>query len=96
MRRFDFIVSFVCCALLGYFAWHAYTGPGGYPYQERLERQVAELQAKFDDLQRDRIQFEHRVRLLRPETIDPDMLDEFARRKLEMVNPGDIVAFTDR
>jgi len=93
MRRFDFVVTCVCCALLGYFAWHAYKGPRGYPYQERLERQVAELQDKFDTLQRDRVRFEHRVSLLRPETIDPDMLDEFARRKLEMVDPMDLVAF---
>ena len=34
MRRFDFVVTCVCCALLGYFGWHAYKGPRGFPYRD--------------------------------------------------------------
>ncbi len=94
MRRFDFIVTCACCALLGYFAWHAWKGPRGYPYQEGLERRMAGLETKFGDLQQRRVRLEHRVGLLRPESIDPDVLDELARAKLDMSKPGDVVAFT--
>jgi cell division protein FtsB len=96
MRRFDFVVSCVCCALLGYFAWHAWKGPRGYPYQEQLRQQVAMLQDKFDERQQARVRLEHKVGLLRPESIDPDLLDELARGQLQMANPGDVVAFTSR
>lgn len=94
MRRFDLAVSCVCLALLGYFAWHAWEGPRGYPYQERLQQEVASLQARFDEQQQKRIRLEHRVALMRPESIDPDMLDELARTRLEMVAPGDVIALT--
>ena len=94
MRRFDFIVTCACFALLGYFAWHAWKCPRGYPYVEGLDRELASLGTKFDDLQQKRVRIEHRVGLLRPESIDPDVLDELARGRLDMSKPGDIVAFT--
>ena len=96
MRRFDFVVTCVCCALLGYFGWHAYKGPRGFPYQESLELKVASLQAKFEGLQAEREKLEDKVSLLRPESIDPDLLDELARGKLELAKPTDVVAFTSR
>ncbi len=94
MRRFDLAVSCVCCALLGYFAWHAWKGPRGYPYQQGLSDQLAMLQQKYETLEAQRIRQEAKVTLLRPESIDPDLLDEMARKNLEMARPGDIVAFT--
>ena len=96
MRRFDLIVTCVCCALLGYFAWHAWKGPRGYPYKDGLEAKVALLDAKFQRLKSDRVAFEHKVELLRPESIDPDLLDEMARGQLELAKPTDVVAFTKR
>ena len=94
MRRFDLAVTCVCCALLGYFAWHAFKGPRGYPYQQKLEQQQAMLQQKFETLREQRIRKDNKVALLRPESIDPDLLDEMARRSLEMARPGDVIAFT--
>ncbi len=94
MRRFDFAVTLVCCALLGYFAWHAWEGPRGYPYQENLQQQLAQLDQKYGDLKSRREALEHKVGLLRPDSIDPDLLDEMARAKLDMVKPGDLVVFT--
>ena len=94
MRRFDFAVTLVCCALLGYFSWHAWKGPRGYPYQEHLQQQLAQLDQKYGDLTARREALEHKVTLLRPDSIDPDLLDEMARAKLDMVKPGDLVLFT--
>lgn len=96
MRRFDFVVTCVCCALLGYFGWHAYKGPRGFPYRDALEVKVAKLQDKFEGLQDQREKLESKVSLLRPESIDPDLLDELARGKLELAKPTDVVAFTAR
>jgi cell division protein FtsB len=96
MRRFDFVVTCVCCALLGYFGWHAYKGPRGFPYREGLEVKVASLKAKYEGLQAEREKLESKVSLLRPESIDPDLLDELARGNLELAKPTDVVAFTQR
>lgn len=94
MRRFDLIVTCVCFALLGYFAWHAWKGPRGYPLRDQLYAEMAVLDAKFEAEQKVRLQLEHKASLLRPESIDPDILDEMARSQLQMARPGDLVAYT--
>jgi len=96
MRRFDFVVTCVCCALLGYFGWHAYKGPRGFPYRDGLVLKVAALQDKYQSMQQQRGKLESKVSLLRPESIDPDLLDELARGNLELAKPTDVVAFTSR
>jgi cell division protein FtsB len=96
MRRFDFIVTCVCCALLGYFGWHAFEGPRGFPYRDGLQAEVAVLTAKSEALHAERVRLEDKVALLRPESIDPDLLDELARGHLELAKPTDVVAFTAR
>ena len=96
MRRFDLIVTCVCCAMLGYFAWYAWKGPRGYIYQDQLQGKLAMLDGKFGDIQQQRVRLEHKVGLLRPESIDPDLLDELARGQLELAKPTDVVAFTSR
>lgn len=92
-RRFDISVSIVCLALLGYFAWHANKGPRGYGYQVSLEGKLALLQDEFNEIQRDRVRLEHKVGLMRPESLDPDMLDELARGSLETAAENEIVSF---
>jgi cell division protein FtsB len=96
MRRFDFIVTCVCCALLGYFAWHGWKGPRGFPFRDGLEAQVALLADRHEQLHAQRLALEDKVALLRPESIDPDLLDELARGTLELAKPTDFVAFTAR
>jgi cell division protein FtsB len=57
---------------------------------------MATLEKKFAVLQQERVRLEHKVGLLRPESIDPDLLDELARGWLDLARSGDIVAFTKR
>src|SRR5262249_45090737 len=90
-RRFDFIVTCVCMALLGYFGWHAFKGQRGYPYRDKLAAEEAALEAKYKMIEDQRLALEHRVSLLRPDSIDPDMLDELARAELEMASPAEVV-----
>jgi len=96
MRRFDIIVTLVCCALLGYFGWHAFKGPRGFPYRDGLEVKVATLKSKHEAMRAERERLEGKVTLLRPDSIDPDLLDELARGNLELAKPTDVVAFTSR
>ncbi len=96
MRRFDFVVTCVCFALLCYFGWHAYEGPRGFPYKEAEEAKLAVLKVRHEALHTERLRMENKVTLLRPESIDPDLLDELARGQLELAKPTDVVAFTAR
>ena len=93
-HRFDLIVSFASLALLGYFAWHAERGPRGIHYRDKLVAQVAQLENRFSQIDGQRQQIEHKASLMRPDSIDPDMLDELARAKLEMTGPNDFVVLS--
>ena len=90
-RRFDLIVTCVCAALLGYFAWHGAKGPRGYAFRDQLAAEAADLGGKYAAIEKQRVLLESKVALLRPESIDPDLLDELARNQLEMAAPGDVV-----
>jgi cell division protein FtsB len=92
-HRFDLSVTLMCLSLLGYFAWHGNYGPRGFGYQAQLESQAALLTGEFDNVQRQRIRLERKVALLRPESLDPDMLDEMARSQLEVAAPNELVTF---
>jgi len=93
-RKFDLVVMTVCLALLGYFAWHAFYGPRGFDHRKALEANAKALEAQFDQLRSGREKLEKRVSLMRPDSIDPDMLDELARANLDFGKPGDLVIIT--
>jgi len=91
IQKFDAAVTVVCCALLGFFGWHATEGPRGFAYARNLSEQSGKLQLQLEKVRAQSEQMEARVVLMRPESIDPDMLDELARRTLLMAQPGEIV-----
>ncbi len=89
-KRFEFLVSLGCLVLLGYFAWTAFYGPRGYPYRDQLNQHVATLAIEFDGIVAKRKAIETRVALMRPESIDPDMLDELARKTLDLSSSNEL------
>jgi cell division protein FtsB len=91
LKRFDLVVSLACLALLSYFAWHAYHGTRGFPYRDKLLAQSAQLEQKFAEISMLSQSIETRVALMRPESVDPDMLDELARKNLDLVQKSDII-----
>jgi cell division protein FtsB len=95
-RKFDLIVMAVCLTLLGYFAWHAFDGPRGFAHQEALAAKADSLTAQLESLRSERVRLDKRVSLMRPDSIDPDMLDELARANLDFGKPGDLVILTEK
>jgi cell division protein FtsB len=77
--------------MLGYFTWQAERGPRGFKYQENLTEQLAKLTTQLEVIKTDRSVLEARVAELRPDAIDPDLLDEMARKNLGFVSPSQIV-----
>lgn len=90
-HKFDLIVMAVCAALLGYFAWHGFHGPRGFAHHERLLARAAQLEQDVAAISAKRDELERKVNLLRPESVDPDLLDQLARESLDLVKPGDLV-----
>jgi cell division protein FtsB len=93
-RRYDLLVTLGCLVMLSSFAWYALKGPRGYAYGDRLEEVIAELDADNLKLATEMQGLEKRVRLLRPEHVDRDMLEQLARSELEMAYPNELVVKT--
>jgi cell division protein FtsB len=60
----------------------------------RLQQQVDAAQGSLSQLQQERHELEHRVQLMRPDSLDPDLLDEKSRELLNYSKPGEIVILT--
>lgn len=90
-RRYDLLVSCACLGLLSSFSWYALVGPRGYDYKDLLQLKLATAQAETVILVAERDQLEKRVHLMRPESIDADLLEEMARRDLKMLHPSELI-----
>ena len=85
------IVPAVSAVFLSYFGFHAYHGEFGIYSKYLYEAQAVELQTKLDAVKAQRIEMERRVQLLHDGTLEKDMLDEQARRALNLSQPDEIV-----
>jgi cell division protein FtsB len=90
-KYFEVLVSACSLALLAYIGWHAFYGPRGYNARDKLAVRLAEVTKQSSELSAGRQSIEARVKLMRPESIDPDLLDELARRELNVGHPTDIL-----
>jgi cell division protein FtsB len=80
----------IAAALIGYFGVNAYDGNYGLRAKQDLDLQIGELTQELTALKTERTTWERRVALLRPQSIDPDMLDERARTLLNYADPRDL------
>lgn len=89
----NIVIPVGCLGVMAYFAYHAVHGDHGLYASWRLQARVEALREGRDGLVAVRRDLEHKVGLMRPESIDPDMLDEQARATLNLAHPNDIVIF---
>ena len=85
------IVPAVSALFLAYFGFHAYHGEFGIYSKYLYEAQAVVLQARLDAVKAQRVGMERRVQLLQDGTLEKDMLDEQARRALNLSKPDEIV-----
>ena len=74
-----------------YFAYHSIQGERGFIVMGKLERQVVELDTELSALREKRTKIENRVSLLKPDNLDPDMLEERARIVLGYTQDNEII-----
>ena len=78
------------CAL-AYMTYHIINGDRGLLAWRAYKERIAEARVELAESMAERQKLEHRVRLLHPNRLDPDMVDEWARRLLSYGHPDDIV-----
>ena len=78
------------CAAL-YFVYHAVQGERGVLAWVRLQQDLAVVEETRDELVAERKTLERRVSLLRPDSLDPDLLEERARVMLNYARPDEVV-----
>jgi cell division protein FtsB len=81
---------------IGYFWAHAHSGEHGLKAKQDLVAQAADLTRELDELKGERTAWEHRVELLRPNAVDPDLLEERARARLDYMHPRDLTLMLRR
>ena len=83
-------VPAIAVGLVAYFAFHALNGELGLVGKARIEHRYAELEKELAVVRGEREELLRRVMLLRPESLDPDMIDERARASLNLVHPQEL------
>ena len=94
--KFDLAVLPVAAALLTCLVWYTVYGPRSIEHRDELAMRIAELETIEAMVEAARVRIDGRVQLMRPESVDPDMLDELARRALDYVKPSDLVVLRGR
>jgi cell division protein FtsB len=89
------IVPAVSALFLAYFGFHAYHGEFGIYSKYRFEARKIGLEARLDEVRGARIELERRVQLLHDGTLEKDMLDEQARRALNLSHTDEITIMRD-
>jgi cell division protein FtsB len=91
-KRAGFLIAPVTgLALTGYFAHNLVEGDRGLKAWFSLNREIRAATADLAAVHAQRAELELKVSNLRPEHIDPDLLDERIRATLNLVAPDDIV-----
>lgn len=85
------LATFISFGLFMYFGFHLVQGEMGYFALRGVEQKRVEAEKKYEDVHIRRVNLENRVKLLRPGSLDLDMLDERARVVIGFVRPEERV-----
>lgn len=81
----------LAAAVIGYLGYHAVQGERGLIAWWQVTQQIERSEATLAEVRGEREALERRVGSLRPESLDPDMLDERARIMLNLARPDEVV-----
>ena len=95
-HRDRLILPVIGTAFLAYFGYQAWHGTYGLQSKTFYETRIDELAAELDTLKKQRAELERKVALLSDGSLERDMVDEQARRALNLVDPKEIVVLFPR
>jgi cell division protein FtsB len=85
----------IALLLMIYFGYHIVQGERGFFSWMRLRQKITESQEHLSQLHSEKEVLERRVGLLRPDSLDQDMLEQRAREVLNLGNPDEVVIYDD-
>lgn len=85
------VVPVLGVLLIAYFIYHAIQGDRGVLSWIRLSQDLERLETKHSALVSERQALEEKVQGLRPESINPDLLDFQVRKQLGYTHPHEVV-----
>ena len=94
-RLSKLIFPVIGMSLLAYFTYHILQGNHGWFAWKTLEKELEKSQKELAQLREDHEALKNKVSLLRPESLDEDMLDERVRTMLGTAKPNEIVVIDD-
>lgn len=75
--------------------YHALHGNHGLYALAREQYRIEHLKEDLEKVMQERIALERRVRLMRDESLDPDLLDEQSRRYLGVTGKDEVVVIVE-
>lgn len=81
------VFNAVIFLLLLYFVFHSIYGSRGILAYFKLQSELENSHTKLEQLRTERLEIENRTKLLRPGSLDKDMLDEKIRNVLGLSEP---------
>lgn len=93
-RTWQTILSVLAACIVVYFLYHTIQGDHGWMAMLRLKNEVSAQQANLSQLQKEHQDLDHRIHLMRPDSLDPDLLDEESRKALDYTKPNEVIILT--
>lgn len=90
LRRLHWL-SLLAFALVAYFSYHLVNGNRGLLAWQQYSQELEASRAELEQLRAERASLGRKVARLRHDGLDPDLLDEEARRTLSLAAPTDVI-----
>jgi len=90
------MVAVICLSLMVYFCYHLLVGPRGYFKLKSLEYEIAKVEGELESLTAEREAIEKKVVMMRPGSIDRDLLEERIRKTLGYTGQQEYILLQDR
>jgi cell division protein FtsB len=90
------VIPAISIAVAAYFGAYAINGQRGYLALQHTNAQLSTDRAKLAALQGDNTRLKHRIDLLQPGHVDPDLVEELARGQLLSGAPNQIAVPRER
>ncbi len=87
------IVPLFCACFVVYLGYHGLYSDHGLITMLRLNKEIEHLEFDLAEMQDESKVLKRRITLLRPESLDVDLLDERARAQLGYARRNDLVIF---
>ncbi len=74
-----------------YFMYHIFAGDHGISAEARLDKELYEAHKRLSQLERTQCSYEKKIKQLRPESLNKDLLEQRVREVLAYSNPNEVI-----